>query len=77
MPQILVDDKTLSGLEAVARARCLTVGGYLQSLVEQEGDGNLPAFCVADFERELAELATDGPALPRDFSRADVYAEHD
>ncbi len=77
MPQILVDDKTLSGLEAVARARGLTVGGYLQCLVEQEGNGNLPAFSVADFERELDELATDAPTLPRDFSRADIYAEHD
>lgn len=51
--------------------------GYLQSLVEQEGNGNLPAFSIAEFERELDELATDGPTLPRDFSRADIHAEHD
>jgi hypothetical protein len=70
-------ERTLSGLEAVAKARGLTVDGYLQSLVEQEGNGNLPAFSVADFERELQELASDGPTLPRDFSRADSYAEHD
>ena len=36
MPHIPVDDKTLSGLEAVAKAKGLSVGGYLQSLVEQE-----------------------------------------
>ena len=77
MPQIRVDDKTLSALEAVAKARGLTVVEYLQSLVKEEGNGNLPAFCVADFERELDELATGGPTLPRDFSRADIYAEHD
>lgn len=77
MPQIFVDDKTLSGLEAVAKARGLTVEGYLQNLIQQEGNGNLPTFSVADFERELDELATGGPALPRDFSRADIYAEHD
>ena len=77
MPQILVDDKTLAGLEAVAKARGLTVDGYLRSLVYLEGNGNLPPFSVAEFERELDELATDSPTLPRDFSRADIYAEHD
>ena len=77
MPQIILDDKTLSALEAVAKARGLTVGGYLESLVKQEVDGNLPTFSVADFERELDELATGGPTLPRGFSRADIYAEHD
>jgi hypothetical protein len=77
MPHIYVDDKTLSRLEAGAKTRGLTVDGYLQSLVEQEGNGNPPPFSPADFERELDELATDGPSLPRDFSRADIYAEHD
>ena len=77
MPQILVDDKTLSGLEAAAKARGLTVEQYLKGLVKQDGNGNLPAFSVADFERELDELASDGPTLPRDFSRADIYGEHD
>jgi hypothetical protein len=75
MRHILVDEKTLSGLEAVAKARGLTVGGYLQSLVEKEGNG--PVFSVADFERELDELAIESPVLQRDFSRADIYAEHD
>ena len=77
MPQIILDDKTLSGLEAVAKARGLTVDAYLESLVKPEGNGNLSAFSVADFERELDELATGGPTLARDFSRADIYAEHD
>ena len=61
----------------MAKGRGQTVDGYPQSLVEQEGNGNLPAFSVADFERELDELATDASTLPRDFSRADIYAEHD
>ena len=77
MPQILVDDKTLSGLEAAAKASGLTVERYLEDLVKQDGNGNLPAFSVADFERELDELACDGPTLPHDFSRADIYGEHD
>lgn len=31
----------------------------------------------ADFEAELEPLLFDGPNLPPDFSRADIYADHD
>lgn len=31
----------------------------------------------ADFDAELDPLLFDGPNLPPDFSRADVYADHD
>ena len=31
----------------------------------------------ADFDTELAPLLFDGPNLPADFSRADIYADHD
>lgn len=30
-----------------------------------------------EFDRQLAELGADGPTLPADFSRADIYADHD
>ncbi|MEX2306142.1 MAG: antitoxin family protein [Pirellulales bacterium] len=32
---------------------------------------------VADFDAELDALLFDGPTLPPDFSRADIYADHD
>lgn len=32
---------------------------------------------AADFEAELEPLLFDGPNLPADFSRADIYADHD
>jgi predicted DNA-binding antitoxin AbrB/MazE fold protein len=31
----------------------------------------------ADFDAELDPLLFDGPSLPPDFSRADIYADHD
>lgn len=31
----------------------------------------------ADFDAELEPLMFDGPNLPPDFSRADIYADHD
>ncbi len=30
-----------------------------------------------DFDSQLENLLFDGPALPEDFSRADIYADHD
>jgi predicted DNA-binding antitoxin AbrB/MazE fold protein len=30
-----------------------------------------------DFDAGLDELLFDGPSLPADFSRADIYADHD
>lgn len=30
-----------------------------------------------DFDAELDALLFDGPSLPPDFSRADIYADHD
>jgi predicted DNA-binding antitoxin AbrB/MazE fold protein len=32
---------------------------------------------TADFDAELEPLLFDGPNLPPDFSRADIYADHD
>ena len=30
-----------------------------------------------EFDRQLMELGADGPSLPANFSRADIYADHD
>jgi predicted DNA-binding antitoxin AbrB/MazE fold protein len=30
-----------------------------------------------EFESQLEDLLFDGPSLPQDFSRADIYADHD
>ncbi len=30
-----------------------------------------------DFDAELESLLFDGPSLPPDFSRADIYSDHD
>jgi predicted DNA-binding antitoxin AbrB/MazE fold protein len=32
---------------------------------------------TADFNGELETLLFDGPSLPVDFSRSDIYADHD
>lgn len=32
---------------------------------------------VEEFDAELSQLTFDGPTLPGDFSRADIYIDHD
>ena len=45
--------------------------------VETRGtSGNAPPI-NADFDAELEPLLFDGPSLPTDFSRADIYVDHD
>jgi hypothetical protein len=36
-----------------------------------------PSAPSPDFDAELEPLLFDGPNLPADFSRADIYADHD
>jgi hypothetical protein len=58
-----------------------TLEAYLNTIAErvaQEpdiGHGKSPAD-LDEFERGLDELSEGLPALPADFSRADIYGEH-
>jgi hypothetical protein len=50
----------------------------LAQFVGQRDSGRLTPRPSADgFEAELAEVAFDAPPLPADFSRADIYLDHD
>jgi predicted DNA-binding antitoxin AbrB/MazE fold protein len=31
----------------------------------------------SEFDRQLAELCADGPTLPANFARSDIYLDHD
>jgi hypothetical protein len=60
----------------------LTVETYLQQVAEREAAG--PAdrsndLSADEFERALDDLAAGPPlpSLPADFSRADIYTDHD
>ena len=45
--------------------------------VDEEPAATSSAPRNADFDAELEPLLFDGPNLPPDFSRADIYADHD
>ncbi|HET6884264.1 MAG TPA: hypothetical protein VFI31_29195 [Pirellulales bacterium] len=71
-------------LEAKASRSGKTLETYLASLAEQDVQSSSPLTAMPtdisldEFDRLLDELS-DGPPLPRppeDFSRADIYADH-
>jgi hypothetical protein len=75
-------------LRQLALANGTTLESFVQSLVQKEALAtggspvNLiqPPLSLAEFDGildELAESFPPAPSLPVDFSRADIYAEHD
>ena len=78
---IEVTKETAEMLRAKATAHRLSLDAYLRTLVEKdEGPEPAPQLSIEEFDRDMDALAAgcDGlPVLPRDFSRADIYADHD
>jgi len=55
----------------------MTVDEYVKLLLGAAGETSAPTLSWDEVELLLEEHAHDGPALPADFSRADIYCEHD
>jgi hypothetical protein len=71
--------EVLAKLRAQAAARRMPLDAYLEQFVEPDEPGLNGNFSLEEFDRVLDELAAgppSGPSLPTDFSRADIYAEH-
>ena len=68
-------------LRAKATAHCLSLDAYLRILLEKDvGPEPAPQPRLEEFDRDMDALAAglEGlPVLPRDFSRADIYADND
>jgi hypothetical protein len=76
MTSIQVDEDTAKVLTEMATAHRMTVPELLRSLAVR-GVATEPDALAADFDEELESLLFDGPTLPSDFSRADLYQDHD
>jgi hypothetical protein len=74
MTTIQLDDHTAEALAAIARSKGLTVQLLLASLVGDQSPIS-KSDEAADFEAELGPLWFNGPSLPSDFSRADIYSD--
>ncbi len=77
MTTIQVDEDTAKVLTEMATAHHMTVAGFLRILWRRRGVATRPGASAADFDEELESLLFDGPTLPADFSRADLYRDHD
>jgi hypothetical protein len=74
MTTIQLEDHTAEALTAIARSKGLTLQLFLASLVGDQSPISKSGK-AADFEAELGPLLFDGPSLPSDFSRADIYSD--
>jgi len=78
---IEVTRETATMLRAKATAHRLSLDAYLRILVEKDVIPEpAPQPLLEEFDRDMDALAAglEGlPVLPRDFSRADIYADHD
>lgn len=75
MVTIQIDEQTAEGLERQARAAGLSMAEYLRTLVPQPANGARPSW--DEIENQFLALSTPASSLPADFSRADIYSDHD
>jgi hypothetical protein len=75
MTTIQIDDQVASALEAQAQKAGVSVPDYLRAYVAGIGDGKRLDW--DELEREIEALSSPEPGLPADFSRADMYEDHD
>ncbi|MCY2967166.1 MAG: hypothetical protein NT069_26605 [Planctomycetota bacterium] len=77
MKTVELDDRTAEQLTSLAAANGLTPADYLK-LLFPPGNGEFRSGLTLDqLEGLLSELSFDGRSLPEDFSRADIYDDHD
>ncbi|MBL9093305.1 MAG: hypothetical protein JNL96_18965 [Planctomycetaceae bacterium] len=71
------DDETAARLQELAKAAgAANVEDYIK-LVIATPRPTTDKFDPKEFDRELEPLLFDGPSLPADFSREDIYFDHD
>lgn len=81
-----IDKETAEALQAQADASGMTLEDYLRSIAlaregPPDGGPNGRVSAGADFDALLDQFFAENPgplpSLPADFSRADLYADHD
>ena len=75
---IQVDKKVAEMLRAQAEARQLPLSEFLQRLALSNLPLNSPPpLSEGEWNRIIDEASSDSPRLPHDFSRKDIYFDHD
>ncbi len=74
MVSIQIDEQTAKTLEAAATAAGISISEFLKLMVPPAKPPQESSW--DSLEREFAALSVDG-SLPENFSRVDIYADHD
>ena len=79
MITIKLDEIVAQALTETAKSLGMTVQEFvrLRVLGEHNGTHAADAPSGVDFDAELDGLLFSGPTLPADFSRADIYSDHE
>src|SRR5262245_13369894 len=77
MPTLELDQHTADQLNALAAASGMTPEAYLKLLLPASANGAPAKLSPEELDSLLRQHAFDGPTLPADFSRADIYDHHD
>ena len=76
MAIIELDPQTADQLSALATSSGMTVEAYLRLLLPSPANGALSRLSPSELDSLLSDHVFDGPTLPADFSRADIYDGH-
>lgn len=75
---IEVDEQVAAVLRAQAEARQLPLTAFLQQIAEASAPVNLtPSLTEDEWNRAIDEVSGEFPVLGAEFSRADIYRDHD
>jgi len=75
MVTIQVDEHTAELISTLAKERGVSTAEYLRNLLVSP-DSKTAKLPADQFIDQVEQLSVDGPSLPADFSRADIYGEH-
>ena len=75
MVTIQVDEQTAAALQKAAETAGVSLADYVKSLVDASPQEPQLASWES-LEKEFVELSVEGSLRP-DFSRADIYSDHD
>jgi hypothetical protein len=75
--KIEIEATVAAELRAQAATHNLPVSEFLKQSILGNYANLTQILSDAEWNRALDELSSPGPALPQDFSRADMYSDHD
>jgi hypothetical protein len=75
MTTIQVDDQIAATLQQESQRAGMSVQEYLRSLLPAASTFPRPTW--EEVEHEIEAVSFSGQGLPQDFSRADMYDDHD